>query len=180
MGTGGRRRGLIAHNGWLNPSNRLARRPSLSIDPPNLCMLTSAVQRFASGIRSPTRPILYGIRYCPQRYPSPTPPPEHRFTRDSTVLRVWSLGPWEMVCATWELWAVGFCRCGGPKTERGGGGGGGRCVTLTCARHPGVTLVSTRRPPATLTQNGRPAMGDPDLRPPSMGDPGLHPPSGHR
>jgi hypothetical protein len=153
MGTGGRRRGLIAHNGWLNPSNRLARRPSLSIDPPNLCMLTSAVQRFASGIRSPTRPILYGIRYCPQRYPSPTPPPEHRFTRDSTVLRVWSLGPWEMVCATWELWAVGFCRCGGPKTERGGS----------------MCSPDLRPPPR----------GDPGLHPPSTRNPDPERPSGH-
>ncbi|KAL2031024.1 hypothetical protein VTO58DRAFT_108379 [Aureobasidium pullulans] len=49
-----------------------------------LCVLTSAVQRFVHGIPCPTRPILYKIRYCPQRQsfalegasvPETTPPP---------------------------------------------------------------------------------------------------------
>lgn len=98
------------------------------IDPPNLCMLTSAVQRFMSGIVSPTRPILYGIRYCLPRYPSPTPP-QGTAPRGSLKFsgRVHT-GPRRLPIQQ------GVSRCSGwvvVVVPMEGGGGGGRVGRMT-------------------------------------------------
>jgi hypothetical protein len=101
------------------------------IYPPNLYMLTSAVQRFVHGIPCPTRPILYGIRYCPQRRSSPTPPPEHRLARVSEIWRVRSRGSLEVVCTARGQWVAPW---GGGRGVPGEGGGGGQVGGMTLSQ----------------------------------------------
>ena len=103
------------------------------IYPPNLCMLMFAAQRFVSGIVSPTRPILYGVRYCPPRHPSPTPPRRHRSAGVSEIWRVGSYGPMEVVHRVRgpQVSPVAV----GRRSSEGGGGGqvGGTTLSANLA-----------------------------------------------
>ena len=51
------------------------------IYPPNLRVRPSAMQRLAPQKVFRTRPVLYGICYCPLRHASPDPPPARRLAR---------------------------------------------------------------------------------------------------
>ena len=67
-------RGVQAAATCVEPARTASTLFPLSIDPPNSRVRPSAVQRFVHKKRSRTRPILYGIRYCPLRHASTDPP----------------------------------------------------------------------------------------------------------